>query len=67
MKRSKRSVPTKFVVYRAKDGFRWRAKRAGRIVAEGGEAYVRREKAERSLTHFLDSVAAGEFDVAMKA
>ncbi len=30
-------------VYKAKDGYRWRAKsRNGRIVAESGEAYVRK-------------------------
>lgn len=52
---------TKFTLYRAKDGFRWRAKRAGRIVAESGESYVRREKIERSLRRFVRSMRAGAF------
>lgn len=35
-----------FVVYRAKDGWRWRLKaRNGRIVAESGEAYTRKRGA----------------------
>lgn len=67
MKRSKRSVPTKFVVYRAKDGgWRWQAKRAGKIVADSGESYNRISTIERSLWALLDSVAAGEFDVETK-
>ena len=56
-------MKTHFEVYEAKDGWRWRAKRAGRIVAECGEAYVRKSVMKRSLNHFLASVAATNFTI----
>lgn len=34
----------KITVYEAKDGWRWHAKRSGRIMAESGEAYVKRSR-----------------------
>jgi len=34
---------SKFAIYKAKDGYRWRLKaKNGKIIAEGGEAYKRR-------------------------
>lgn len=60
-------VQTKFTVYRAKDGgWRWRAKRAGKIVADSGETYNRLPACERSLTRFLDSVEDGAFYVEVR-
>lgn len=36
----------RFVTYKAKDGYRWRLRAAnGKIIAESGEAYVRRDGA----------------------
>lgn len=46
----------RFMVYQAKDGWRWRAKRGGRIVADGGEAYSRRSGAFRALWNFIHAV-----------
>lgn len=35
-----------FYIYKARDGWRWHLKaRNGRIIAEGGEAYTRRQEA----------------------
>ena len=43
-------------VYEAKDGWRWRMKAPnGRIVADSGEAYVRRSSAVRA----ADAIVAG--------
>ena len=33
---------TTLVIYKAKDGWRWRIMRSGRIIAESGEAYTRK-------------------------
>jgi len=41
----------RFVVYQARDGWRWRLVAAnGRIIAESGEAYTRKHDVERALT-----------------
>lgn len=45
-----------FTVYHAKDGYRWRAKRGGRIVAESGEAYTRRSDAEQAVSRFCKAL-----------
>ena len=45
---------TTFEIYRARDGWRWRAKRAnGRIVADSGEAYTRKNDAHRAAFNFV--------------
>ena len=36
-------------LHKAGDGFRWRLKRKGRIVAESGEAYSSRSKLSRAV------------------
>ena len=40
-------------VYKANDGWRWRAKSRGRIIAEGGESYERRPTMIKTLKNFL--------------
>lgn len=52
-----------FTVYQAKDGWRWRAKRGGRIVADGGEAYTRRSGAARAVTRFCEAIAGKTFRI----
>jgi len=45
---------TTFRIYRARDGWRWRAVRAnGRIVADSGEAYTRKADARRAVWRFV--------------
>lgn len=46
-------------LYKAKDGWRWRFTRGGRIVATSGEAYVEKRKARQSMENLLDNVAKG--------
>lgn len=43
-------------IYEARDGFRWRALRGGRIVAESGEAYSSRRNCVRALEAFKEGV-----------
>jgi uncharacterized protein YegP (UPF0339 family) len=50
---------TNIELYKAKDGWRWRAFRGGRIVATSGEAYCERRKAMQSLDNLLSSIANG--------
>lgn len=45
----------KVIIYKAKDGWRWRIRsRNGRIMADGGEAYTRQQSAERAVKTLLD-------------
>lgn len=47
----------KFVVYKAKDGWRWRLVAAnGRVVADSGEAYTRKHDAEKAIHRLWDAV-----------
>lgn len=52
-----------FSIYRGKDGFRWRAKRKGRIVAEGGEAYLRKPSLLKTVNNFLKAIKAGKYEI----
>ena len=55
--RPKRFTTTTFRIYRARDGWRWRAVRAnGRIVADSGEAYTRKASARRAVWRFIAAV-----------
>ena len=45
-----------FECYRARDGWRWHAKRGGRLVAESGEAYTREHGARRALARMLEAI-----------
>jgi len=46
----------KIHIYKAKDGYRWRAKkRNGKIIAEGGEAYTRKAGAERAVETVIEA------------
>lgn len=48
---------TKFTIYKAKDGWRWRLKAAnGRIIAESGEAYTRKHGAWRAAVRICRTV-----------
>ena len=52
-------MASKAEVYQAADGWRWRIRaRNGRIVADSGESYRRREDAERGLQITLETDAA---------
>ncbi len=52
-----RLTTTTFCIYRARDGWRWRAVRAnGRIVADGGEAYTRKAGARRAVWRFIGAI-----------
>lgn len=53
--------PLRFIVYRAKDGWRWHACRSGRSVAESGEAYVRRAGCVKAYRHLLAAIKEGKF------
>ena len=48
-------------LFEGKDGWRWHAKRSGRIIAECGEGYTRRSKAVRTLNNFLAAIQADAF------
>ena len=49
-------MTTKITLYKDNAGeWRWRMKRSGRIVADGGEGYRQRASALHSLVEFLDS------------
>lgn len=47
----------KIEVYKAKDGYRWRAvANNGKIVADSGEAYTRKADAKRARKRFLRAI-----------
>ena len=55
--RPARLTTTTFRIYRARDGWRWRAVRTnGRVVADGGEAYTRKAGARRAVWRFIAAV-----------
>lgn len=45
-------------IYDARDGFRWHAKRGGRIVAESGEGYVKRSSAVKAAQNLVAVIQA---------
>lgn len=48
---------SKFTIYKAKDGWRWRLKAAnGRIIAESGEAYTRKADALRAKNQVIGAI-----------
>ena len=50
----------RIVVYRARDGWRWRMHAGnGRIVADGGEAYVRKGGAEKAAHRLIQLACSG--------
>lgn len=50
-------LAVKFVVYEAKDGWRWRMVSSnGKIVAESGEAYTSKTKAKQGARRVVYSV-----------
>lgn len=51
----------KFELYESRDGWRWHAKRSGRIIAESAEAYSRKSKAAKTLKNLLGAVEQGAF------
>ena len=50
-------------IWKAKDGYRWHAKRNGRIVAESGEGYARIESLKKTLNHLMNAIALGDCEV----
>lgn len=42
-------------IYKAKDGWRWRMIRSGRIIAESGEGYKRRSSCKRTVKNLIDA------------
>lgn len=55
-------IKTIIVVYKSKDGFRWRMKRAGRIVAESGEAYKAKASMLKSLGNLIASITSANYE-----
>lgn len=54
----------RFEVYKAKDGWRWALKaKNGRIIADGGEAFTRKETALASVKLIQESAASATVDV----
>jgi uncharacterized protein YegP (UPF0339 family) len=54
---SKKSI--KFETYKARDGFRWRARASNnKIMADSGESYVTLANATRALSRFIALVRA---------
>jgi len=52
-----RFTTTTFRIYRAGDGWRWRAVRAnGRIMADSGEAYTRKAGTRRAVWRFIAAI-----------
>lgn len=53
-------LDTTILVYKAKDGHRWRMRAPnGRIIAESGEAYTRRGRAFKAATNLVDTITQG--------
>ncbi len=57
-----RTNKLKIKVWKAKDGFRWRMNRCGRIVAESGEGYKRVQSCTKSLCNIIKSLAALDYE-----
>jgi uncharacterized protein YegP (UPF0339 family) len=56
-------MKTIFSLYQdKKKEWRWRAERAGRIVADSGEGYKRRATCRRSMIRFIKSLVAEQYD-----
>jgi uncharacterized protein YegP (UPF0339 family) len=53
----------KFILWKGRDGWRWHAKRSGRIVAESGEAYSSKSKAHRAVITFTDALSADRYEI----
>lgn len=51
----------KVTVYQAKDGTRWRMERGGRIIAESGEAYARKDSCTKAATNLCAAIADGNY------
>ena len=49
-------------IYKAKDGWRWRMKRGGKIIAESGEAYSRPRSLRITLHGLIRSIFAGKIE-----
>lgn len=49
-------------VFKAKGGFRWHMKRAGRIIAESGEGYKRHGSCFKTLKNLLDGIAGCRYE-----
>lgn len=52
-----------FQIYKAKDGWRWRALCGRKIVAESGEAYQRIASPTNTLRNLVRSIQFGAFDI----
>lgn len=53
--------PLQIEIYEAKDGYRWRMWRSGRIVAESGEAYVKKAQCKRTLIRLSMALASEDY------
>ena len=54
----------RFEVYKAKDGWRWALKaKNGRIVADSGEAYTRKDSALEAVRVIKENAASATVDV----
>lgn len=52
----------KFQIYKAEDGFRWRAlARNKKIIAESGEAYVRPSGCRKALKRLIEAIRSEKY------
>lgn len=52
----------KIYIYKSRDGWRWRMKRSGRIIAESGEAYTRKDALRRTLCKLVAELACERYE-----
>lgn len=58
-----RTQKVHFTTYKAKDGWRWHAKRSGRIIADSGEAYTRKSSCKHAAADLVDAVLRLAYDI----
>lgn len=56
----KRKTNIKIIIYKSKDGYRWRMQRRGRIIADSGEAYTRLASLLKTLKSIVTDAAHAE-------
>lgn len=57
----------KFHIYKAKDGYRWRAlSNNGKLTSESGEAYQSKFGCKKSLVSFLSHMKGGHYEIVDK-
>lgn len=62
-----KTIKLRVEIYKARDGWRWRIRRSGRILADSGEAYTRRFDCQKAITRIADSFRRGLWDFGSKS